>query len=222
MSDLALSASPISLTQGLALGSAAAAVVYGLVFVSRPASPIKTLAKVAAVGLLTLLAYEIDAPAPLIIALALSTLGDGFLAGDSERWLPAGLGAFLIAHLAYIRLFAGEGGGVGALMAEQWRAVGVAGALGGGLAMVIWLWPGLGRLRPAVLLYAAALAIMTALAFTLPRWLWPAIAGAAAFFLSDAILSAELFKNRRSPWTSQAVWWLYYGAQAGITWAYLR
>jgi uncharacterized membrane protein YhhN len=46
--------------------------------------------------------------------------------------------------------------------------------------------------------------------------------GAAAFFLSDAILSAELFKNRRSPWTSQAVWWLYYGAQAAITWAYLR
>ena len=206
-----MSFGPFSLTQGLTLGSAAAAVIYGLFLVSRPASAIKTLVKIAAVGLLAVLAYIIDAPAPLIVALALSTVGDGFLAGDSERWLPAGLGAFLLAHLAYIRLFA-----------EQGRAVGVAGALIGGLAMVIWLWPGLGKLRPAVLLYAAALAMMTALAFTLPRQLWPAIVGASAFFLSDAILSAELFKNRKSPWTSQSVWWLYYGAQAAITWAYLR
>ena len=217
-----MSFGPFSLTQGLTLGSAAAAVIYGLFLVSRPASAIKTLVKIAAVGLLAVLAYIIDAPAPLIVALALSTVGDGFLAGDSERWLPAGLGAFLLAHLAYIRLFAAEGGGAGALMAEQGRAVGVAGALIGGLAMVIWLWPGLGKLRPAVLLYAAALAMMTALAFTLPRQLWPAIVGASAFFLSDAILSAELFKNRKSPWTSQSVWWLYYGAQAAITWAYLR
>ena len=207
---------------GLALGSAIAAAIYGLALVSRRASLAKTLVKVAAVGLLTVLAYGIGAPLPLIAALALSTIGDGFLAGDGERWLPAGLAAFLFAHLAYIRLFLGEGGGVGALMAEQWRAVGVAAALIGGLAMIAWLWNGLGKLRPAVVVYAGALAIMTATALTLPRWLWPAMAGAVAFFLSDAILSAEIFKNRRGPWTAQAVWWLYYGAQAAITWAYLR
>jgi uncharacterized membrane protein YhhN len=208
--------------QWLALSSAAAALLYGTVFTGRPPSVLKTLVKVTAVGLLTVLAYIIDAPVLLIVALALSAAGDAFLAGDTERWLPAGLGAFLLAHLTYIRLFMREGGGVGALMAEQWRVLGVTGAVIGGLAMVIWLWPGLGRLRPAVLVYAAALATMTAAAFTLPRWLWPAIVGAAAFFLSDAILSAELFKNRRNAWTSQGVWWLYYGAQAAITWAYLR
>ena len=204
------------------LGSATAAAAYGGFLVRRPASPIKTAVKLAAVGLLTVLAYVIDAPLPLIIALAFSTIGDGFLAGDGDRWLPAGLAAFLLGHLAYIRLFMAEGGGVGALMAEQWRAVGVVGALIGGVTMVIWLWPGLGRLRPAVVAYAAALALMTAMAFTLPWILWPAVVGAAAFFLSDAILSAELFKGLRRPWTSQAVWWLYYGAQAGITWAYLH
>ena len=206
----------------LALGSAVAAAVYGVVLVRRPPSLLKTGVKVAAVGLLTALAYVIDAPLPLIVALAFSTLGDGFPAGESERWLPAGLIAFLFAHLAYIRLFAKLAGGAGALMAEQWRAVGVAAAILGGLAMVAWLWSGLGRLRIPVLIYAGALAIMTALAFTLPRLLWPAILGASAFFVSDALLSGALFKNRRGPWTSQAVWWLYYGAQASIAWAYLR
>ena len=208
--------------QALALGSAAAAAIYGAFMVARPPSLLKTLVKIAAVGMLTALAYVMDAPLGLIVALALSTAGDGFLAGDAERWLPAGLAAFLFAHVAYIRLFLVEGGGVGALMAEQWRAVGVAAALLGGLAMIAWLWSGLGKLRPAVVVYAAALAIMTATALTLPKWLWPAMVGAAAFFLSDAILSAELFKNRRNIWTTQAVWWLYYGAQASITWAYLR
>ena len=212
----------MSLGQCLALASAAAAALYGVVFVPRPASWLKTLVKIASVGLLTSLAYVIGAPLPLILALGLSTLGDGFLAGDGERLLPAGLGAFLLAHLAYIHLFVADGGGAGVLMAEPWRAVGAAAALLGGVAMIGWLWTGLGKLRPAVVVYAAALAIMTATALTLPRWLWPAMAGAAAFFLSDAILSAEIFKNRRNRWTSQGVWWLYYGAQASITWAYLR
>ena len=210
------------LEQALAAASAVAGAVYGVFMVARPPSVLKTLVKIAAVGLLTVLAYVIDAPFGLIVALGLSTVGDGFLAGDAERWLPAGLAAFLFAHLAYIRLFLAEGGGAGALMAEQWRAVGVAAALIAGVAMIAWLWSGLGKLRPAVVVYAAALALMTATALTLPRWLWPAMAGAAAFFLSDAILSAELFKNRRNVWTTQAVWWLYYGAQASITWAYLR
>ena len=217
-----MSPTALGLEPWLALGSATAAVAYGALLVNRPGSVIKTVVKVAAVGLLTALAYLVDAPVLLIVALGLSTVGDAFLAGDGDRWLPAGLATFLFAHLAYIRLFVAEGGGIGALMAEQWRAVGVLGALAGGLAMMVWLWPGLGRLRPAVVAYAAALAIMTATAFTLPRWLWPAIAGAAAFFLSDAVLSAELFKGQRNRWTSQAVWWLYYGAQAGLTWAYLR
>ena len=208
--------------QALALGSAAAAALYGAVMVARPSSPLKTVVKIAAVGLLAALAYVIDAPLILIVALVLSAIGDGFLAGDGDRWLPAGLAAFLFAHLAYIRLFLAEDGGDGALMADQWRAVGVIIALVGGVAMVVWLWSGLGKLRLAVVAYAAALALMTATALTLPRWLWPAMVGAAAFFLSDAILSAELFKNRRNVWTTQAVWWLYYGAQASITWAYLR
>jgi uncharacterized membrane protein YhhN len=211
-----------SLAPWLAAGSAAAALVYGVFLVRRPPSPLKTGVKVAAVGLLTVLAYIIDAPLPLVIALLFSTIGDGFLAGASERWLPLGLGAFLLAHLAYIRLFSGIAGGVGALMAEQWRAVGVAAAILGGLGIIAWLWNGLGKLRLAVLVYAGALASMTAIAFTLPKLFWPAIVGGAAFFVSDALLSGELFKNRRGPWTAQAVWWLYYGAQAAIAWAFLR
>jgi uncharacterized membrane protein YhhN len=88
--------------------------------------------------------------------------------------------------------------------------------------MLVWLWRGLGGLRPAVVAYAVALCAMTAASFTLPGRLWPAMAGAAAFMASDGILSAQLFKGLRAPWATYLVWGLYYLAQALIVWAYLR
>ena len=88
--------------------------------------------------------------------------------------------------------------------------------------MLAWLWRSLEALRPAVTLYALALAAMVAAAFTLPKILWPAMAGAVWFMASDAILSAELFKGLRTRLSTQAVWWLYYAAQGAITYAYLR
>jgi uncharacterized membrane protein YhhN len=199
-----------------------AAGVYGIVLVVQPVSTVRTLVKTAAVGVLALVAYLGGAPLPLIAALALSAAGDAFLAGDPKRWLPMGLAAFLAAHLAYIWLFVTDGFGWTALAAEPLRAVGVAGAILAGVAMLIWLWRGLDPLRPAVVLYAAALSAMVAASFTLPHRLWPAMAGAAAFLASDALLSAELFKGLRARWLTYAVWWLYYGAQYAIAWAYLR
>jgi uncharacterized membrane protein YhhN len=65
---------------------------------------------------------------------------------------------------------------------------------------------------------------MVLAAFTLDLSYWPAILGAAAFMGSDAILSVRLFKNP-DQWGSlgdNAVWWLYYGGQALIAYAFLR
>jgi uncharacterized membrane protein YhhN len=202
--------------------SAAAAILYAAVFNARPSSVLRTMVKTLAVGALALLAFIDGAPPSLIAALALSAVGDAFLAGDPKRWLPPGLGAFLAAHLAYIWLFAHVGGGLSALEAEPWRVIGVVGAVAAGAMMLTWLWGSIGPLRPAVAVYAAALAAMTAAAFTLPRMLWPAVPGAVLFLTSDALLSAELFRNLRSRWSATAVWATYYGAQALIAYAFLR
>lgn len=206
----------------LLIGASALACIGYAFLVDRKPAAGRTAVKTVAVGALAALAYIRGAPTPLVVALGLSAIGDGFLAGDPEEFLPLGLGAFLAAHVAYIWLFVQDGGGRAALAAEPVRALGVAFALGAGVAMLTWLWRSLGALRPAVAVYAAALAAMTAAAFTLPKILWPAMPGAVSFLASDAILSAELFKGLRSRVASQAVWWLYCGAQAAITYAYLR
>jgi uncharacterized membrane protein YhhN len=168
------------------------------------------------------LAYVAGAPPPLTVALVLSAIGDACLAGDRERWLTAGLSAFLLAHVSYIWLFIHDGGGRAALIAEPVRTLGVAAAFAAGVTMLAWLWRSLGAMRIAVLAYATALCLMAAASFTLPYRLWPAMLGAAAFTASDGLLSAELFKDLRAPWLTYAVWGLYYAAQALIVWAYLR
>lgn len=209
---------------GTALGgvSAAASIAYGLWFAHQPVSAVRTLVKTAAVGALAVLAYVAGAPMALTIALVLSAAGDAFLAGDPDRWLPAGLGAFLAAHIAYIWLFAHDGGGRAALIAEPVRTLGVAGAFAFGVTLMAWLWRSLGAMRAPVALYAAALCAMTAASFTLPHLMWPAMLGACAFALSDGILSAELFKSVKGRAVSHAVWALYYAGQALILWAYVR
>ena len=201
--------------------SALAGLGYGMLVERRP-SALRTVVKSLAIGALAVLAYIRGAPTAVVIALGLSTLGDAFLAGDPKKWLPAGLGAFLLAHCAYIWLFLQDGGGRAALAAEPVRSLGVIFALAAGAMMISWLWKALGAMRPAVAIYAAALSIMTAAAFTLPKILWPAMPGAVSFMASDAFLSAELFKGLKSRATTQGVWWLYYGAQAAIAYAYLR
>jgi uncharacterized membrane protein YhhN len=201
--------------------SAAAGAGYCLL-VERPPSGLRTLVKTAAVAGLAALAYLRGAPTLLVIALALCAVGDAFLAGDPKKWLPLGLASFLLAHFAYVWLFLHDGGGRAALAAEPVRAAGVILAFAAGATMLAWLWGSLGALKPAVAVYALALSAMVGAALTLPRILAPAMAGAAMFLASDAILSAELFKGLRTRLSAQAVWWLYYGAQASIAYAYLR
>lgn len=202
--------------------SAAAGALYGVWFVARPPGLVRTLVKTTAIASLAVMAYISGAPLPLTTALILSAAGDAFLAGDAERWLPLGLIAFLLAHLTYIGLFVHDGGGRAALIAEPVRTLGVAAAFAVAVTMLAWLWRSLGAMRAAVCLYVAAICVMAAASFTLPYRMWPAMAGAACFIASDGLLSAELFKGFKARWATYAVWWLYFAAQALITWTYLR
>lgn len=201
--------------------SVVAAIAYLFVLRRQP-SLLRTLIKTAAVGALAVIAYLADVHWALAAGLALSAIGDAFLAGDAKRWLPAGLGAFLLAHLVYIWLFVQIGLGPAVFAASPLLAAAAVAVVVLAAGMLAWLWRSLGAMRPAVTVYVAAIAAMVVTSFTLPRPLWPAMAGAVLFMLSDAILSAELFKNVQSRAATYSVWVLYYVGQFAIGWAFVR
>ena len=207
--------------------SLSAAIAYGAGFVLRPPSPLRTGLKMVAVGALAVLAWQNTNHNALGLmvcaALALSAIGDGFLAGDPKRWLPLGLGSFLIAHILYVAVFwtLGEHGHWLSPLRAGLIAVSVLGAIG----MLVWLWPHLGAMRAAVSVYIAAIVAMLATSILLPWQAWPVMVGALAFMASDAILSAELFRGAKlggsERLTAYAIWGLYYGGQAAITYGLL-
>lgn len=207
---------------GLSLVAGAA---YGLIFLRQPSSPGRTTVKVLGVAILSLITALDGAPWPLTIALALSAVGDGFLAPEGRRWLPLGLGAFLAAHLAYVWEFTAFGLELRVFDVHPWRLGLMAVAGASGVGMLRWLRPDLGPLRWAVAAYVAAILAMVCLSLTLPMTLWPAMLGAVMFMASDTLLSVQLFKpsaaRARSREAGLAVWFLYFFGQWGIAAAFL-
>jgi uncharacterized membrane protein YhhN len=117
------------------------------------------------------------------IALTLSWLGDVLLSTPGDSGFVAGLGAFLLAHIVYsIEFFAVLGA------RPRWWAW----ALGGVWFVILLavLAPHLGALLIAVVVYGAALAVMTVAATGLSRML---AIGGALFLASDTLLSLKLF-----------------------------
>ena len=204
------------------LVSALSALVYGALWVLGPVSPLRTVVKMVPVAALALIAYLTGPQQGLALllpaALALSAVGDGFLAGDPKRWLPLGLASFLLAHLIYVALFWSVG--ATSALSEPIRPILIGAAAISGVGMLTWLWPHLGAMRGAVSAYVAAIVAMLATSLLLPWTAWPVMVGAAAFMASDAILSADLFRGARLAGSERlsgyAIWGLYYGGQAAI------
>ncbi|GAB1406933.1 hypothetical protein MASR1M8_08520 [Thermomonas brevis] len=91
----------------------------------------------------------------LLLALALSWLGDALLLSSRSREFLAGIGAFLLAHLVFACAFA-RLPMLGPALLAGGIGVGVAGA-----GVLAWLWPRLqGHYRGAVAAYVAAIAAM--------------------------------------------------------------
>ena len=133
-----------------------------------------------------------------VLALGFSLLGDVFLMLPRERFV-AGLGAFLLAHLAYLAGFLGPGWPSGE---APWLLLILVTLLGGGfyrrLAPAL-RQRGQARLRPAVALYTAALSAMLWAAGSTWWQGWPSRAalsvsvGAFLFFASDGLLAWNRF-----------------------------
>ena len=198
--------------------SVAAALSYGLLFLRRDESALRSLTKTAAIGALAALAWFEGAPWLLIAALALSAVGDFAISRDGEGWFTAGLASFLLAHIAYVPLFVGIGEGL-----DGWRIAGAALVLIHATVTTRWLWPHLGPMRGPVAAYVLAIAAMGLTALTAPPALWPVLAGAALFIASDTALAAETFVFREAPrrWTAPFVWSTYFAGQALIASAWI-
>lgn len=206
----------------LAALSVAASLAYGLVLVGRPPSMLRMVVKTASVAALAALAWRAQNSALLVGALALSALGDAFMA-DPKRFLPLGMASFLLAHVAYIALFYPQVQ-TDLAMSEPWRAVAIAATGIVATGLFAWLWPGLGKLKPAAAAYVLAIGTMVIEALMLPPQFRLATLGALLFMASDAILAGQLFREARvagsERLTQWAVWFLYWGAQVLILWGF--
>lgn len=145
----------------------------------------------------------------VLVALALSWLGDLLLAMGTDRAFLAGLVAFLTAHIAYIVAFAVRG------VDPTWFVV--AAVLLAVIAVLVWRWlaPHVddGRRRP-VQAYIAVITLMVAAAIgTVALVPDTRIAlGSVAFFLSDLAVARNRFVA--PGWVNRAVGLpLYYTGQ---------
>lgn len=118
----------------------------------------------------------------VLAALVLSAAGDLCLLGRGRPVFLAGVGAFLLAHVAYAAAFA-PGARPSPLAALALGAI-AAGALR-------WLWPHLGALRSAVLAYVAAISAMVLVALGSGRPLVQLAAG--LFYASDLAVARDRF-----------------------------
>jgi uncharacterized membrane protein YhhN len=129
----------------------------------------------------------------ILVALVLCVAGDVLLLWrDSARHFIAGLGSFLLGHVAFGVAFAVRG-------VDSMHAIAALGVLGlPAMVVARWLWPRL-RARPAmrgpVLAYIVVITAMVALAWgghhagAPPIWLW----GAALFYVSDLAVARQRF-----------------------------
>ncbi len=168
---------------------------------------------VASTGFL-LAAVAVDAMATpygrvVLVALALSFVGDVCLISRDKRWFLAGLVAFLLGHVAYAWAFVLRGVDP-TVVAIALAALGLVAALVGR-----WLLAHVrGALRTPVVLYIAVITAMVALAtatFAVAPDLRLLVA-AFAFYLSDLAVARERFVHAT---LLNRLWGLplYYGAQ---------
>lgn len=145
----------------------------------------------------------------VLAGLALSWCGDMFLIGTSEAMFLAGLGAFLLAHVAYVTAFMSHG------YRRSW--VMIAAVPITVLAIAVWTWlephtaPGM---RIPVAAYIAVISVMVIMALG-TRGAGGSVlivAGALMFFLSD--LSVAALRILQTDYATY-VWGLplYFGGQ---------
>jgi uncharacterized membrane protein YhhN len=137
----------------------------------------------------------------MVLGLLFSAIGDAALLNDTRGFFLAGVGFFLIAHLAYTAAFVWGGGAAPLSTASPWLGVAVMTAATLWLMRRIWagVTPGL---KVAAGVYAVAVTVTAAAAFWVLAGPWPepiglaVTAGALLFYCGDSILAWDKFHGR--------------------------
>lgn len=170
----------------LAIAAVAVLLAVHLVAEARAGRVLRAAGKLGAsaafVALALVLGVEGAFEGGILAGLVLSVVGDGLLLSSRRPAFLAGLGAFLLAHVAYTIAFAGVA------HPSPWAALVVLAVTGSALR---WLWPTLGDMRWPVVAYCAVISAMLWLALGLDRPLarW----GALLFYLSDLLVARDRF-----------------------------
>jgi uncharacterized membrane protein YhhN len=158
----------------------------------------------------------------MFVGLVFGAIGDIALLGRGKRAFLAGLGAFLVGHVAYVVGIAQLVPPADWLAHARWLAL-VPLAIGIGTLVV--LWSRLGSLKLPVIAYVLAIvamvvaALAAAQAGALPEPARCQLAiGAGLFFISDLAVARDRFVGRA---LSNKLWGLptYFAAQLLIAWA---
>ena len=147
-----------------------------------------------------------------LAGLIFSVLGDFFLDYDRINWFIFGLGAFLVAHLLYIK----------SLMPVETKRVAIVTLYTlYGIAVFVLISSGLGELFIPVLIYMSVLlgmAIATLVSKNTNSWL---ILGGLSFVLSDSLLGIDKFYSP-IPYATLFIMISYYFAQYALVRGYYR
>lgn len=214
-----------SQSRRLWLLAAAAGLAYGVSLRDAP-YPDQAAAKVLMCALLFLACARhepISERVRLMAALAASAVGDALLALPQLTFsFVGGLGAFLVAHLAYCALLAPRAVRTGLWRGvEAWRRIAIALLCVAAVAMYIVFLPNLGPLAVPVALYMLALCAMASCAL-LVRPSGPALPlGGLAFVASDAMIGVDRFLGAFHG-SGYAIWFTYVLAQVSIVGGLLR
>jgi uncharacterized membrane protein YhhN len=203
-------------TAWVLLGAAGLAAVVDWVAVAAGAKRVEYVAKPATLALLVAVAvvlepHHADRRAWFVVALVLSLAGDVFLMLPRDLFV-AGLGSFLLGHVAYT---------VGLdLHAGPWWAIVVAavvvacvGALLASRILAAMAEGGQRELVGPVVAYMVVISAMVVSALAAGPWL--AAVGAVLFFASDTLIAWERFVRPR-PWMPVAIIVTYHLGQAGL------
>jgi uncharacterized membrane protein YhhN len=152
-------------------------------------------------------------------SLLFSSLGDVILAIDGGKLFVFGLGSFLIAHLLYVALFARSRPEPSTAGALQKLAVALLTLYG--CAMLVWLWPDLGRLGLPIAIYLCAIIAMGVTATLAGFQTRMVVYGAALFIFSDSLIAVGKFKTPVE-YGDYLVWGTYYLGQLLIAVGFLR
>lgn len=223
--------SAASQARRLWLIAAAAGLAYGVSLRDAP-YPDQAAAKVLMCALLFLACARHEPFSErlrLMAALAASAVGDALLALPQLTFsFIGGLGAFLVAHVAYCALLAprampalrikGPGLWRGG---EGWRYAPVALLWAAFVAMYFVFLPHLGPLAVPVALYMLALCAMASFAVSARPTGLALPLGGLAFVASDALIGIDRFLGT-FPGSGYAIWFTYVLAQVSIVGGVLR